>query len=345
MAGGRHAGSKPPGCACRQTGLPSQVMVSPVQSSPDPAVIAVLGLGDLVADPAWRRPILLAEDLLVLVTAGYGRVEVDFHVLPCRPGTLLRVRAGQALRCGPPDLDATVVRWTPAALHGFDVDPEAAPAWLQLTGADGDAVSIGVSQLAVDCARLRGEPATGLFRHQLAVLLLRLALLADSDRATHRPASRSASRTETITFRRLRHELEQRYQYSRRVEDYADRLGCSVRTLTRACLAVTGRSAKQVVDERVALQACRLLAATDEPVARIGHHLGFPEPTNFGRFFTREVGISPGAFRTTSARSASWLEVAEPEPIPAVPTRDVPPLVRPRPPADSAVGRHPDPRT
>jgi AraC-like DNA-binding protein len=90
-----------------------------------------------------------------------------------------------------------------------------------------------------------------------------------------------------------------------------------VRTLTRACLAVTGRSAKQVIDERVALQASRLLAATDEPIARIGRRLGFPEPTNFGRFFTREVGVSPGAFRATRE-----------QPLPVR-------MVRPRPPADS----------
>jgi AraC-like DNA-binding protein len=67
--------------------------------------------------------------------------------------------------------------------------------------------------------------------------------------------------------------------------------------VTRACLAATGRSAKQVVDDRVTLQARRLLAATEAPIADIGRQLGFPEPTNFGRFFHREVGTSPGAFR------------------------------------------------
>ncbi len=282
----------------------------------DAAVNAALGFGDLVADPAWRRPILLAEDLLLLVTAGRGRAEVDFYPFPCHPGTLLRVRAGQVLRCGPSSLGAIVVRWTPAALHGFDADPEAAPAWLELTGADGTAISTGVHQLAVDCEQHRGEPAA-LLRHQLAALLLRLALLSDSSRGPQ-----AASRTETGTFRLLCRELEQGYQRSRRVEDYADRVGCSVRTLTRACLAVTGRSAKQVVDDRVALQARRLLAATDEPVARIGQRLGFAEPTNFGRFFTREVGVSPGAFRAA---------------------RDVPPLVRPRPPAEASGGQLPVP--
>ena len=75
-----------------------------------------------------------------------------------------------------------------------------------------------------------------------------------------------------------------------------------MRTLTRASLAVTGRTAKQVVDDRVALEARRLLACTPLSVAEIGRRLGFPEPTNFGRFFHREVGESPGAFRAARHR-------------------------------------------
>ncbi|PZF92223.1 helix-turn-helix transcriptional regulator [Micromonospora deserti] len=270
-----------------------------------------LALGDLAPDPGWRRPVLLDRDLLVLTTGGHGSAELDFRALPCRPGTLLRVRAGQVLRCGGAHLDATVVHWDPEALRGLDVDPDAVPAWLQLAGEDEDAVINEVTQLAVDCQRHRGVAAArGLLRHQLAVLLLRLALL---------PAGgRPPPRADAATFHRLCREIERGYQDTRRVEDYAARLGCSVRTLTRACLAVTGRSAKQMVDERVALQASRLLAATDEPIARIGRRLGFSEPTNFGRFFTREVGMSPGAFR--AAR-----ELPPPGPV-----------VRPRPPADAA---------
>ncbi|MEV7027381.1 helix-turn-helix domain-containing protein, partial [Kitasatospora sp. NPDC093558] len=52
-----------------------------------------------------------------------------------------------------------------------------------------------------------------------------------------------------------------------------------------------------LADARVALQAQRLLAHTDLPVAAIGRSLGFGEPTNFGKFFTRETGHTPGGFR------------------------------------------------
>ncbi|MFU8875796.1 helix-turn-helix domain-containing protein [Micromonospora sp. SL4-19] len=268
-------------------------------------------LGDLASEPGWRRPVLLDADLLILVSSGHGSAELDFRALPCRPGTLLRARPGQALRCRGPQLDATVVSWGTDALRGLDVDPDAVPAYRQLAGEDEDAVISEVTQLTVDADRHAGVPAAAaLLRHQLAVLLLRLALLP----GTQRPAPR----TDTETFQRMRREVEHGYRHTRRVEDYAARIGCSVRTLTRACLAATGRSAKQVIDERVALQACRLLAATDEPIAGIGRELGFPEPTNFGRFFSREIGVSPGAFRA-----------AREQPLPVR-------LVRPRPPADSA---------
>ncbi|WBB70134.1 AraC family transcriptional regulator [Micromonospora sp. WMMD812] len=282
-------------------------------ASPFPVEIDTLALADLARDPGWRRPVLLERDLLVLTTGGHGDAELDFQLLPCRPGTLLRVHAGQVLRCPCPQLDATVVRWDAGALRGLEVDPDAVPAWRQLAGEDEDAVISEVSQLAVDCVRHRGVPgARGLLRHQLAVLLLRVALTGEAQ---------PAPRPEEDTFRRLCREVERDYQHTRRVEDYADRLGCSVRTLTRACLAVTGRSAKQVIDERVALQASRLLAATDEPIARIGRRLGFSEPTNFGRFFTREVGMSPGAFRA-----------AREDPPPGQ-------VVRPRPPVEAAHAR------
>ncbi|WP_436278248.1 helix-turn-helix domain-containing protein [Micromonospora gifhornensis] len=294
-------------------------MVAPGHLSParlDPTgEIETVTLCSLAPDPRWRRPMLLDRELIVLATSGHGYAEVDFRPLPCRPGTLLRVRPGQVLRCALPDLDATVIRWHPEALHGLDVAADDGPAWFQLAGEDEDAVINEVSQLTVDARRHRDTPAgRSLLRHQLSVLLLRLSMLPNAD---WRP-----SRPEEVTYHRFRREVEIGFSHSRRVEDYADRLGCSVRTLTRACLAVTGRSAKQVLDERVALQAGRLLAATDEPIAQIGRQLGFTEPTNFGRFFTREVGVSPGSFR--AARDQ----------------RGPGPMVRPRTPVDARTDSH-----
>jgi AraC-like DNA-binding protein len=250
--------------------------------------------------PAPRR---LPYHLLALTTTGHGTVEIDFARQRCRPGTLLWIRPGQAVRFGvEPGLDATLVSWdrtllSSADVTGVPVDDLPGPSRWQLAGEDEDAVITEVAQLGVDCARhTSGAVAGALLRHQLAVLLLRIALLGAGD---GRPAG--AASAESRTFARFRRDLEDGHPHSRRVEDYAARLGCSVRTLTRACLAVTGRTAKQVVDDRVALEAQRLLACTELSVAEIGRRLGFGEPTNFGRFFHREAGVSPGAFRAGAA--------------------------------------------
>jgi AraC-like DNA-binding protein len=261
------------------------------------------------------RPVLLDHHCLLLVTVGHGVHEVDFRAYQCRPGTLIWARPGQVVRYDfQAGFDAILLCWEPAvaadlAAIGAGDNPFGPTRW-QLAGEDEDAVINEVSQLVVDCQRHQsGERAAGLLRHQLAVLLLRIALLPGGDRR--------AATEETATFQRLRHELERFYGHTRRVEEYADRLGCSVRTLTRACLAATGRTAKQVIDDRVALQAMRLLAATDTSVAEVGRSLGFSEPTNFGRFFQREVGRSPGAFRARLHEPAAHPVPAQRKPAPS----------------------------
>ncbi|MFD9483693.1 helix-turn-helix transcriptional regulator [Streptomyces sp. NPDC059991] len=135
------------------------------------------------------------------------------------------------------------------------------------------------------------ELTGALLRQLLGALLIRMARLPAP---AGRPVPAAPGAEVHLAFRR---ELEHSFATTRSVEDYAARLGYSPRTLTRACLAAIGRSAKQLADARVALQAQRLLAHTDLPVAAIGRALGFTEATNFDKFFARETGRTPGEFR------------------------------------------------
>jgi AraC-like DNA-binding protein len=132
------------------------------------------------------------------------------------------------------------------------------------------------------------EPITvELLRQLLGALLLRLARLPATPGTTGH----------NETFERFQHELERSFATTRNAADYAARVGYSPRSLNRACQEATGQSAKALIDARVALEAKRLLVHTELPAAAIGIRLGFTEPTNFGKFFTRETGRSPGAFR------------------------------------------------
>jgi AraC-like DNA-binding protein len=130
-----------------------------------------------------------------------------------------------------------------------------------------------------------GEPVD-LLRQLLGALLLRVARL---------PGAPTGQRDARV--QRFRQELERSFTTTRNAADYAARIGYSTRSLNRICLAGTGRSAKALINARVTLEAKRLLVHTDLSSAAIGHRLGFSEPTNSTKFFTRDTGMSPGAFR------------------------------------------------
>ncbi|WP_328460575.1 AraC family transcriptional regulator [Actinoplanes sp. NBC_00393] len=239
---------------------------------------------------------LLECHAIVLTIAGPLTAEIDFAEHTCEPGTLLWLRPGQAVRFDPTRVDEPAVTVTFRAglfaadeLPGLVPDDPDGPARRPLPLPDPSVFRAAFERLAGDTGGEPGPATAALLRHELAALLLRVALLD--------PGPAGAGHVESRTFERFRRRLEDGYPHTRRVEDYAADLGCSVRTLTRASLALTGRTAKQVVDDRVALQARRLLAATALSVAEVGRHLGFGEPTNFGRFFHRETGLSPGQFR------------------------------------------------
>jgi AraC-like DNA-binding protein len=300
------AGSSPP------AGLPSLVDQLSLPGQPEPigaaasldailstdgAGLDVLRLTDLrrrFPSATFGRPLRAPCHVLMLFSAGRGRHRIDFVDHDCRPSTLLWARPGQVHQfSAQPALDATVLLFTPDLLPpGTEVlarlldDPFAPASWLP-TGEDEEAIITEITQLATDRERYAAGDAVPaqLLRHELAVLLIRVAALT-YDR---QPAS--------DLLARFHHELTRIQPMSRRVEDYAGALGVSVRTLTRACLAASGHSAKQVVDARVTLAAKRQLACSDASVAAIGRDLGFAEPTNFGRFFARETGVTPGDFR------------------------------------------------
>jgi AraC-like DNA-binding protein len=126
-----------------------------------------------------------------------------------------------------------------------------------------------------------------LLRHLLAVLVLQLAAVY----GTHQePIVGDA-------FPRFQEAVEQGFARSHQVADYAAQLGYSVRTLTRASQAATGHGAKRLIDDRVLLEAKRLLIHTDLPAASIAQRVGFPEATVFAKFFRQHTEQTPTEFR------------------------------------------------
>ncbi len=98
----------------------------------------------------------------------------------------------------------------------------------------------------------------------------------------------------TILFRDL---VEAQYRQVKQVSSYASSLGVSEKRLNQATSKVLGKTPKTIIDDRVMLEAKRLLSHTRESVKEIGYELGFHEPTNFIKYFRKHNGNTPVEFR------------------------------------------------
>ena len=95
-------------------------------------------------------------------------------------------------------------------------------------------------------------------------------------------------------FQRL---VDEHFLTTHHLQSYSDRLGVTTGYLSEQVKAVTGVSAGQVIRQRITIEAKRLLAHTQLSVTEICNHLGFKDSSYFARFFRREAGQAPLAFR------------------------------------------------
>ena len=57
------------------------------------------------------------------------------------------------------------------------------------------------------------------------------------------------------------------------------------------------KSPLQIIQERILLEAKRMLISTEIPIKEITFELGFEDMPSFSRFVKNKIGFSPKAFR------------------------------------------------
>jgi len=105
----------------------------------------------------------------------------------------------------------------------------------------------------------------------------------------------------TATLQRFRQLIELHYREHLTIEDYAARLGVTRTHLHDTCLRQTSDTPLALIHGRLVAEARRRLAQTTLSVEQIGYGLGFRDPSYFNRFFKRQTGLAPGAFRKGAA--------------------------------------------
>lgn len=228
---------------------------------------------------------------VVFVRSGVYTHTIDFESHRCTAGSCLLIGPGQVHRFGPPKgWDGWIVIVGPRLVPD---EAERLPAHVHTDRTTAAAIAELFERMTHD-ASSDAHPThrNELLALQVRVLLQRL-LAGDSAART----DRLVDQVTLSRYRAFKRAVDGQYRRWHLVEPYARHLGCSAKSLDRACRAVSDATAKRLIVERIILEAKRLLGHGTAPVTTIAAELGFDEPTNFVKYFKRETGLTPTQFR------------------------------------------------
>ncbi|WP_158210686.1 AraC family transcriptional regulator [Myroides phaeus] len=92
--------------------------------------------------------------------------------------------------------------------------------------------------------------------------------------------------------------IEKNFRVHSNVAFYAEELKITANYLNILCKKYLGITASSLIMDRILLEAKRLLTTTNVSVKEIAFSLSFNDTSYFNNFFRRQMGVTPGEFRT-----------------------------------------------
>ena len=92
--------------------------------------------------------------------------------------------------------------------------------------------------------------------------------------------------------------VNQQYQRTHDVSDFAEQLNISPRKLSEVCKRHSDKGPKDIINSQIIAEAKRALQFSSQPIKEIAFGLNFATPEQFSHFFKRYTQISPQIYRS-----------------------------------------------
>lgn len=135
-----------------------------------------------------------------------------------------------------------------------------------------------------------------LLRSCLKSFLIQIQRCKNEPETTQRNTSpvMDEKRIQLIKFINL---IDEHYNKGFSVAEYARMLFISSRTLSELTSQLLNKTPSQMIQERIILEAQRLLLHSSLNVNQIGYRLGFDDPSYFVKYFKKHTNTAPSEFR------------------------------------------------
>lgn len=127
------------------------------------------------------------------------------------------------------------------------------------------------------------------------ILLLQLFMLVDNSLIGQN--NKAIPQQKQMLLRGFRRLIDTHYRSIRLPKEYADLLYVTPNHLNALCQDLLGKTAGELIRDRVLLEAKRLLTNAKMTVTEIAYDLNFQDNSYFNRFFKKYTGMTPDEFR------------------------------------------------
>lgn len=239
---------------------------------------------------------------LVLFTKGSGTHTIDFHQYKVRPYEIYFMIPGQVHSWAfQGEVDGYIVNFSENFFRSFLLNPNYLERFQFFSGTSEDGVCQLPTELHSKVRNLFEEILTQSQEEKktetdmIRLLLMQLFITVDgSFKNNNKTAIPQQKQVLLRNFRRL---IDQHYISIRLPRQYADLLYVTPNHLNALCQDLLGKTAGELIRDRVLLEAKRLLTNADMSINEIAYKLNFQDNSYFNRFFKKYEKVTPDEFR------------------------------------------------
>jgi AraC family transcriptional regulator, transcriptional activator of pobA len=238
---------------------------------------------------------------VLLIEKGGGEMSFEAATAEFAAPAVILVPAtiAHGFRFTPQITDGWVVSFTEDVADTLGDQSGEALARLKAVATEPLASAMETKRLSALCADLYEEDSLAREGHRLAMRGL-LALIAIE--VVRLAASRARSGTVTLSrsdarVDELRRLVDEHFRKERLLRFYAEKLAMTPDRLNDHVKRAAGVTAGHLIRQRVLTEAKRQLVFTNQAIHEIAYDLAFSDPSHFTRFFRKQTGTTPQAFR------------------------------------------------
>jgi len=152
-------------------------------------------------------------------------------------------------------------------------------------------------ELLLEVFKEEYETTDNIQEDMLRMLLKRLIILVTRFAKEQHLATSAITEKKLDIIRAFHMLVENHYKKEHRIGFYADKLNRSPKTLTNLFALYNDKSPLATIQDRIILEAKRLLIYTSRSAKEIAYELGFEDAAYFSNTFKKATSLSPSDFR------------------------------------------------